>query len=121
MDPNSSDIQEITSLIENRKYAEAVNNLNALINSKPDSESLRLLGIAYFRSEHYARAAEAFQKALKSDPTDVYSKEMLKRSLENSIAEVQVQVPDEYIFEREKLLSTPFVKPGSIPKDSCRI
>ena len=121
MDPNSSDIQEITSHIENRKYAEAVNNLTAHINSKPDSESLRLLGIAYFRSEHYAAAAEAFQKALKSDPTDVYSKGMLKRSLENSIAEVQVQVPDEYIFEREKLLSTPFVKPGSIPKDALSV
>ena len=118
MNPISSDIQDITALIENKKYAEAVTNLKAIINSMPESESLRLLGIAYFRSEQYALSAEAFQEALMSDPENEYLKEMIKRSLENSIAEVQVQVPDEYIFEREKLLQPPVVKHGSIPQDA---
>ena len=114
----SSNITDITSLIEQQKYSDAISILKELIVKNPDPEMSALLGIAYFKSELYILAAEAFQEALKSDQEDDYLKEMLKRSLENSVAEVNVQVPDEYIFERDKLLKPSVVKPGSIPKDA---
>ena len=116
MNPISPGFQEVSTLIEQRKYAEAINILKPVVNANP--ERLALLGVAYFRSEQYSLAAEAFQEALKSDPEDVYIKEMLEKCRENSVAEVQVQVPDEYTFEREKLLSPPVVKSGSIPADA---
>ncbi len=36
---------------------------------------------------------------------------------ENSVAEVNVSIPEIYNFDREKLLQPPHVKPGSIPED----
>ena len=118
MNPISPGLQEVSTLIEQRKYADAINILKPLVNANQEAEILTLLGVAYFRSEQYAIAADAFQEALKTDPENTYSKEMLKKSLENSVSEIQVQVPDEYTFEREKLLSAPAVKPGSIPMDA---
>ncbi len=111
-------LKEISVLIEQQKYSQAINYLKILTAENSDSDKSALLGVAYFRSEQYALAADAFKEALKSDPEDVYIKEMLMKSLENSVAEVQVQVPDEYTFEREKLLRPPVVMPGSIPMDA---
>ena len=104
----SSVKQDVTSLILQQKYSEAISLLKSQSKNPEISE---LLGLAYFKSEQYSPAADAFSEALKSDPSSIYLAEMLGKCRENSVAEVQVQVPDEYFFEREKLLQPPVVKP----------
>ena len=114
----SADLQKSASLIEQQKYAEAIEEIKSLLSVQSAAEKYALLGLAYFRSEQYSAAADAYTEALRLDPSNAERNEMLKKCRENSVAEVNVAVPDISFFEREKLLQPPVVKSGSIPTDA---
>lgn len=111
-------IQDVTKLIEEQQYLQAIALLKPLAETENNAQISALLGMAYFRNEQYALAMEAFGKALKSDPANAEWLIILEKCRENTVAEVDVQVPEIYNFEREKLLQSPVVKPGSIPTDA---
>ncbi|MBL7697024.1 MAG: hypothetical protein JNK79_02660 [Chitinophagaceae bacterium] len=73
------------------------------------------IALEYYKTEQYRLAARTFQEALEKDPSNQYLQEMLALSLGNSICEVQVPVPDIYYFEKEKLLRSPEIPPGTLP------
>ncbi len=112
-----TDLRDNASLIEQQKYTEAIISLKTLSAAHPTAEKFAMLGLAYFQSEQYGLAVGAYQQALNADSTNKEWKEMLERSRANDVAEVHVHVPEEYHFEREKLLMKPVVRPGSIPTD----
>lgn len=114
---NNIQLPDIALLIGQQKFTEAIDALNALNNEPATGEKNALLGLAYFYSEKYDLAAEAYRKATASDPSNAHWKEMLERSLANQISEVQVQVPEIYYFDREKLLKKSEVPPGALPVD----
>jgi hypothetical protein len=115
--PISPELQNSVSLIEQKRYAEAIAEITDLISKQSKAEYFALLGLAYFHNEQYDLAATAYQNALNSDVQNSLWKEMLEKSKINAVAEVNIPVPDVYHFEREKLLMKPVVKPGSIPTD----
>jgi len=115
--PASVTPREIVSLIEQQKYDQAINALKSLTTTQPGAENFAMLGLAYFQSEQYSLAAEAYQQSVNANPANEEWEAMLEKSKANYYAEVHVQVPDLYYFEREKLLKKPFVRPGSIPAD----
>jgi tetratricopeptide (TPR) repeat protein len=58
-------------LLEQGKFAEAIESLNALAKSAPDLKGLaRELGIAYYRKGDYVNAVLNFQRSLKENPDD---------------------------------------------------
>ncbi len=112
-----TDLQAIAVLIQEQKYEDAISSLSKIIETEKNAANYSLLGIAYFNCEKYALAAEAFQNAMQLDPANAEYKELFDKSSANAISEVHEQIPAEYYFEREKLLSTPVVKPGALPVD----
>src|SRR5262249_4826753 len=68
-------------------------------------------------SEQYALAVEAYQQALNSDPANAEWKSLQEKCQQNVTAQANVSIPEISYFEKEKLLSSPVVKPGSIPTD----
>lgn len=117
MDNNlmSAATPKVASLMNDRKYDEAIELLS---NGEPipDAEKLALLGLAYFHSEQYDKATEAFEKALALSPDNEYLKDMLRHAKGNHISNVHVPIPDVYYFDREKLLSKPIVTDGAYPQ-----
>jgi hypothetical protein len=71
-----------------------------------------------YKNEQYGLAAEAFQKLIETDPSNEYFQQMLALALGNHIAEANVPVPEVYYFERDKLLRTPVIEPGTLPSQS---
>jgi tetratricopeptide (TPR) repeat protein len=58
-------------LLEQGKFAEAIDSLNALAKGAPELKGLsRELGIAYYRKGDYLNAVLNFQRALKENPGD---------------------------------------------------
>ncbi|MEO8664623.1 MAG: peroxidase family protein [Ignavibacteria bacterium] len=110
-------IQEITSLIDQKKYTEAIAGIKEKVKSNPDAANLAMLGLAYFHNEQYDLAAEVYQQAVNLDPSNEEWKAMLEKSTVNVHSELNVPVPDFYYFDKEKLLTKSSIKPGSIPKD----
>ena len=53
-----------------------------------------MLGLAYFRSEQYSPAVDAYQEALKSDPANAEWKSMLEKCQQNVIAHANISIPD---------------------------
>ena len=76
-----------------------------------------MLALAYFHSEQYGLAVDAYEKALVFDPNNRDWKEMLHQAKGNYISEVNVAIPDVYYFDREKLLMKPVVPEGALPPD----
>ena len=116
--PIPADLREIAALIEHQEYAQAITSLETLGEKQPSADTYALLGVAYFRTEQYAKAAQAYQQALKSDSSHQHWREMVAKANANAVAQVHVPVPDVYHFDRETLLRKPVVKPGSIPADA---
>ena len=58
-----------TSLLEQKKYNEAINELRQASILKPDSDKVyNYLGIGYFMKKNFAEARKCFQKALAINP-----------------------------------------------------
>lgn len=116
-----SSIQEAEQLMAGGKYQQVIELISPQLlpgetNSQPDVNGIALLALAYFHSEEYAIAAEKYEAALKIDPENKIWMEMLELSRANVIGDVQNPVPDFYYFSREKLLATPIVPEGALPK-----
>src|SRR5262249_71473 len=107
----------IISLIEQGKYTEAISGLKAITQTEPTAGRYAMLGLAYFRSEQYSLAVEAYEQALKSDPSNAEWKSLLEKCQQNVIAQANVSIPEVAYFEKEKLIAPSVVKPGSIPTD----
>lgn len=109
-------LSECRTLIEERKFAEVVRKLNDSISLPPNPERQALLGLAYFQLERYGLAAEAYEKAIKLNPTRPEWREMWELATHNQLAEVHVPVPEVYHFEREELLREPRIEAGVLPE-----
>jgi len=69
-------------LLEQGKFTEAIDSLNALAKSAPDLKGLsRELGIAYYRKGDYLNAVLNFQRALKENPDDAEATQLTGLSL----------------------------------------
>ncbi|HKJ41328.1 MAG TPA: peroxidase family protein [Sunxiuqinia sp.] len=102
---------EVKRLFKERKFQEAIDFLTTKMGGQPED----LIALAYFRSEHYEKAAEHYENALKEAPNNEDLQEMLALSKVNAIAEVNVQVPDLHYFDRDTLLAKPIVPDGALP------
>lgn len=69
-------------LLEQGKFAEAIDSLNALAKSEPELKGLsRELGMAYYRKGDYLNAVLNFQRALKENPDDSEATQLTGLSL----------------------------------------
>ncbi len=105
------------SLIEQKKFPEAIEMLSKQNGVNPDGETLSMLGLAYFLNENYPQATLTYQRALTLDPGNNNLQEMLQKSQANEVAQAHVSIPEVYYFDREKLLRTPVIPAGSLPPD----
>ena len=108
---------ETNSLTDKQGFEREIKLLSETNGSSPDSGQLSKLALAYYHYEKYDLAVSTYEKALQLDSSNTYLKEMLQLAKANQIAEVHIPVPDVYYFNREKLLSTPLVSQGALPKD----
>ncbi|MBK8505693.1 MAG: peroxidase [Saprospiraceae bacterium] len=105
--------QEIRTLIENRRFKEA---LVILEDTEPSSESIATKARCFFLMEEYETAFEHYKQALKLDPDNRELQEMLERSEANMISEVNQFTPEVYFFSEEKK-QVPF-QPRELKVDS---
>jgi hypothetical protein len=108
-------VSEGASLIEQKKFTEAIALLSKPNGASPDSEKLSMLALAYYHNEQYDLAAATYEKALGQEPSNPYLQEMLRLARANQQAEVHVTIPDVYYFEKEKLIGNPVVPAGALP------
>ena len=101
-------------LIEDRKYREAVDLLRGQIETDTDGENRALLALAHYHLEEYDSAVEHYQGALEQNTDNSIWQEMLGSAKANSIAKIQVHVPDVYYFDRDRLLAKPIVPDGAL-------
>jgi tetratricopeptide (TPR) repeat protein len=103
-------------LLDERDYAGAVEQLLAAVQGDPGGDSHRLLGLAYFQQAKYLEAESHYAKSLEKDPHDKDTQEMHNLAKSNALARVDVFVPKEYHFQRDKLLAAPDVDADDFPK-----
>lgn len=104
-------------LFDEKKFAEAIVALKTENDMPLTGTEHAMLGLDHFHKEEYSLAADAFAKALETDPLNKDWQEMLQHAKANTISEVNVPVPDVYYFDREKLLQHPIVPQGAIPSE----
>ncbi len=90
--------------LEQRQYDLARNALEEAALSDPSGESQALIGLAHYQCEEYEKAVAGYQAALELGPDRADWSDMLGKARLNSIAEVNVHVPEIYYFDRAKLL-----------------
>ena len=119
MDDNiiSNKTTDMSSLIEQQHYDEAIKSLHIIIQTDSSAEHYAKLGLAYFRREQYEEAITYFEKALQLEPANIEWQEMLQHSRGNFVSEVNVAVPEIYYFDKSKLLAEPVVPEGSLPSN----
>jgi len=106
---------EAQELLEQRKYRDALDLLKNRLPQETDGEGHALLGLAHYHLEEYASAVEQYAVALQLDAGNQEWQEMLDAARANTVAEIQVPVPDVYFFDRDKLLAEPIVPDGALP------
>ena len=111
-------ISECRQLMNDQQYLEVIKLLKMVTESHPDKKKLPMIGLAYFHTEQYKLAANAYKMALTLDPSNKNWQEMMQQSSSNYIAELNVPVPDIYFFEKDQLLSAPIVPIGTLPSSS---
>jgi len=80
--PSTSPFADAQHLLELGKYAEAISDLEAMKNQVPPPKGLaRELGVAYYKKSDYPSAIANLQNALKEDPTDGESTQLMGLSL----------------------------------------
>lgn len=108
-------LAECKSLIEQHRFAEAAGKLQDANSGVPAAERQAILGLAYFHQEQYMLAAEAWEEAVRLDPSRAEWQELGQQARHNALAEVHVPVPDVYHFERGQLLQPPTIGEGILP------
>ena len=106
---------EAALLIEERRYEEAIAALRTTSSGDPDGESHAMIAVAHYNLQEYEEAAANYELALERDPLNRPWQDMLMQSRANTVAEVNVHVPDIAFFDRETLLAKPVVREGSLP------
>ncbi len=114
---SSTTFTDPVRLIQEKKFAEVIEILKNNNDGELNAESLSLLGLAYFHQEQYFLAVNAYEKAVKINPSQEQWKEMLQKAKANYISEVNVPVPEIYHFERNKLLVKPVIPENSFPEE----
>ena len=102
-------------LIEERRFAEAIASLSPQLGKDSDGRLHALVAVAHYGLEEYEAAAANYELALELDPSKHQWRAMLMQTRANSVAEVDVDVPEISYFEREALLAQPAVSAGSLP------
>ena len=105
-------LEQINELLDARRYAQAV---DALSDGAETPEHRALRGLALYHLERYAEAEIEFAAALEERPDELDWIEMREQARLNAGSEVDIMVPDEYYFERDKLLAAPRVAEGTLP------
>lgn len=113
----SKSFHNTSPLTDKHSNLTSINSLQEIVKADPSSNNLTSLALAYFHNEQYDLAAQTYEQALKSDPSNAALKEMFEKSSMNFHSEVNVPIPEIYYFEKDKLLAKSEVKQGSIPKD----
>ncbi|MBI2765317.1 MAG: peroxidase [Chloroflexi bacterium] len=108
-------LDEAGRLIDAGDYAAATAVLQCAPERAPSGESDALLALALFQQGDYAAAVTAYSIALEAQPANPDWSEMLGRAHANAASEIQVQVPEVYYYDREKLLAPPSVPAGALP------
>ena len=106
---------EAERLIEARRYGEAIDLLSPQLPEDSEGRLHALVAVAHYGLEEYEESAANYELALERAPANGAWQEMLTQSRANSIAEVNVNVPDISHFDRDALLSGPVVRDGSLP------
>ena len=113
--PASGRHPEVERLIEQRRFREAIASLSIQLPEDSDGRLHALAAAAHYGLEEYGAAAANYEIALERDPDHRQWSDMLMQSRANSVAEVNVDVPEISYFEREALLAKPDVRTGSLP------
>ena len=106
---------EAVRLLEEHRYQEAIAALSAAIADDSDGSTHAMIAVAHYNLEEYSEAAANYELALERDPLNRSWQDMLAQSRANTVAEVNVHVPDISFFDRERLLSNPSVEEDSLP------
>ncbi len=88
-------------------FAAATVKLTNAAAADPTGDCESLLGLACFRREDYAAAAEHYEAALARGGPRSDWQEMLVLSRANTQSEIDVYVPDPHYFDRDALLAPP--------------
>jgi len=105
-------LQQVRELLDARRYSEIVDTLGDEATG-PESRAMR--GLALFHLERYSEAESDFAAALELQPDEPLWIEMREQARLNAVAEVDVMVPEEMYFERDKLLAEPRLPDGTLP------
>jgi hypothetical protein len=106
-----ADRDEGIRLLDERDFAAATARLTKASAADPTGECAALLGLAWYLSEDYAKAAVHYGAAVEQDQQRSDWQQMLAASRANAQAEVSVFVPDLHYFDRDALLAPP-MDPG---------
>ncbi|HEY2736308.1 MAG TPA: peroxidase family protein, partial [Polyangiales bacterium] len=104
----SSGLEHAKELLQSDQLKEAVSTLEGL--NDPTGAAAELLGVAYFRLEDYARAANQLRVALVNRPMDRALQRLFERAVANDVADVQRAVPEPSQFDLDALSAGP--RPG---------
>jgi hypothetical protein len=101
-------------LIESRQFQEAIRILQEST-IDPEGELSGLMGLAYFQLEEYTESATQFETALAHNSEKQEWQELHAMAAANAVSELNVLVPDFYLFDKDALLAAPHVEEGSLP------
>jgi hypothetical protein len=83
---------------------------------QPNGEQDASAGLACFKREDYAGAAQQYEKAIQADSKRKDWRQMHDLAQANATAEVNVPVPKPEYFDYDKLLAPPLVRDGDLPR-----
>jgi len=108
--------------VKRGKYEDALTLLKGLIAAQPDDGRLHALaGLARFKREEYAEAAEHYADAVTAGGKDSGDwAKMRDLSQANAAAEINVPVPKPEYFKLDELLEPPAVRDGDLPRPPRR-
>ncbi len=95
------------ALLDRGKFDDAVTSLRRAVAADATGESEALLGLAEFHRERYVDAADHYAKALAVDGDQPEWVSMLAACRANTIAKVEVPVPDVVHFDRDTIIGPP--------------
>lgn len=98
-----------TRLLDERRYAEAISALQNAVTGDTSGESHALLGLAHYLSEEYETAATHYGEAVRCQPGNEEWRGMSLLAKSQAVAEMNVEVPEVYHFDRAQLLAPPQV------------
>ena len=106
LEPQLTAVEQATSYLTQEQPLLAISLLETL---PADPEVLTLLGVAHYRAEQYAEAAEHLERAKVGGATDERLLALLQRAHANAEADVARPVPAPSYFEQAKFPAAPGV------------